>query len=377
MFNLGVIVPQSYILPQLSRDLPIACQMGIEKAHCNINLVLEPGVYNEDINVLKEKTQGMIMRNNLHALICPLNPSLIGPLSELCEAEQIILIVNTMGEDVVFDTEVNDSVLINSYQLWQTAWLTGLHAAKSGYENLVAIYSRHDGGYGVPLAMAVGAEAGGANIKLSQITHMDKDDEDCEPILREIDKLEPDAILAHHSGKQAVNFLFDADQAELKSPLITLSPFVETIALEKFCPRIEGINSVSTYKADSADYLNFSSEFKDKTQRHSHPHIIMAYESVKLLTKALATNDSASYSSLLSALKLASTDGPRGNVSFNPDFKESLSKAYIREVSKNDSGELLNKTVGYMDVPELCHEQYKLAQKNMQKQGWVNPYLIA
>ncbi len=377
MFNLGVIVPQSYFLPRLSRDLPIACKMGIENASQHINLILEPGNYNEDIDVLRQKVQGMIMRENLHGLICPLNPSLIGPLSELCAAEEIILIANTMGEDVFFESQLNDSLLVNSYQLWQTAWLTGLYTANLGFKNSVAIYGRHDGGYGIPLALAVGAEAGGANIKVTKITHMENENDACVDLLKEVERMEPDAILAHHSGKQAVNFLSDASTAKLTTPLITLSPFVETVDLDQFCSKIEGINTVSTYQRDADQYLRFVSEFNAKSQSVVHPHIIMAYESVSLLALGLEAAENSAYSTVLKTLKKISIEGPRGNVCLNPDFNESLSTAYIRAVSRTESGELFNKTIDTLEVPQLCHEQYQLAQKNTQKQGWVNPYLIA
>ena len=377
MFNLGIIVPQSNYLPKLSRDLPVACKMGLNSANPQINLVFEPAGYNESTDVIKDKLQGMIMRENLHAVLCPLNSSLIEPVNELCLAEDVILIVNTMGEDVIFESALSDSMFINSYQLWQSAWLTGHYAANSGYQNLAAIYSRHDGGYGVPLAVAVGAEAGDANVKSTQISHMDSSDEDCTELLRELDKMEPDATIVHHFGKEAVNFLRDIESVKLKSPLITLPTFVEDLTLNQLDKRIEGMKTVSVFDTDTAEYKRFLADFKQQTGRIAHPHVIMAYESVQLLTAALESTNDHSFESMVDVLKSISISGPRGDVSFNPDNKNSSTHYYVREVCKGASGERYNKTLSESEVPILCHEHYQLAQKNTVKQGWVNPYLIA
>ncbi|MBX2849139.1 MAG: ABC transporter substrate-binding protein [Acidiferrobacterales bacterium] len=377
MFKLGVIVPQSNFLPYISRDLPKACEMGLQ-GEANIQFFFEAGGYNEDADVLKDKIQNLIVRERIDAVMCPLNPGLIEQVMELCKAEQTALIINTMGEDVLFESVVNGPLFVNSYQLWQTAWLTGYYAAQQGYNNLAAVYARHDGGYGVPLAVAVGAEAGGANVKLCQITHIDSSEEDCTELISNLDKMEPDAIIAHHCSKEALNFQRDAELAKLESPLITLPPYVEELNLSLHGKSAEGISTISPFKSDSDAYREFSDSFKAETGRLPHPHLVLAYESVALINQALTTLPSnRPFDQLVEALSEVSTTGPRGQIGFNPDNKHTLSTCYVREVSKNESGQLYNKTVDEMNVPDLCHEQYSLAQKNTQKQGWVNPYLIA
>ncbi|RBP49928.1 ABC transporter substrate-binding protein [Arenicella xantha] len=377
MFNLGIIIPQSSFLPHLSRDLPVACKMGLGDSSDRVKLCFESGGYNEDAGFLKDKIQGLIIRENLNAVLCPLNSSLIESVNELCRSEETALLVNTMGEDVLFDSAANESVFVNSYQLWQNAWLTGYYAAQLGFKDLATVYARHDGGYGVPLAVAVGAEAGGANVKLSQVTHMDSADEDCSEFIQYLDKMEPDAIIAHHSSKEAINFLRDAEQAELESPLLTLPPFVEEPTLNQLGSRIEGTKTVGSHETDSEQYQRFSADFKAQTGRLPHPHIVMAYESVKLIVDALDSAADQSYASLINALEHAKISGPRGCTRFNQDAKNMPAKYYIREVCRDESGLLHNKTLTEHDVPELCHEHYALAQKNTQKQGWVNPYQIA
>jgi len=377
MFKLGVIVPQSNFLPHLSRDLPIACNMALQQKD-DVEFFFESGGFNEDPNFLKGKIQSLIIRENIDAILCPLNAGLIEPIIALCKTEEITLLVNTMGEDVIFDSCRKGPLFINSYQLWQSAWLTGYYAANKGYKDLAAVYSRHDGGYGVSLALAVGAEAGGANVKLTQVTHMESSDEDCTTFIRDLDKMQPDAIIAHHSGKEAVHFHRDVELAELESPLITLSPFVEDISLNQLGEKIEGTNTVSPFKCDTAEYQSFVKGFKAKTGRTPNPHVVMAYESVSLLQQARDDVDGdITFEKLVQALDTVKFLGPRGEVCFNPDDKKSLSKCYVREVKKDKDDQFYNKTVEEIGVPELCHEQYTLAQKNTQKCGWLNPYLIA
>jgi len=377
MFNLGIIVPQSTYLPSLSRDLPIACKMGLGTFENKVNLIFESGGYNENVDVIKDKVQGMIMRENLHAVLCPLNSSLIEPLNTLCQLEGVALIVNTMGEDVIFQSALSESLFVNSYHLWHSGWLTGHYASGCEYKNLAGLYARHEAGYGVPLAIAVGAESGDANMKAVQVSHIDSSDESCTELLQELDNLKPDAIIAHHFGKEAISFFRDVEKAELESSLIALPTLVEDIALNQLGDRIEGMKTVNTFKTDTDYYQDFATEFKKQSGRIAHPHIVMAYESVQLLVKALATSEETSFEALISELKRVNISGPRGDTSFNRDNKNSLSRYFIREVSRDESGTLYNKTVSEMEIPELCHEQYELAQKNTQKQGWLNPYLIA
>ena len=377
MFNLGIIVPQSTYLPSLSRDLPIACKMGLENLSDSVNLIFESGGYNEDVNIIKDKVQGMIIRENLDAVLCPLNSSLIEPLNVLCKQEGVALIVNTMGEDVIFKEALSESLFVNSYHLWHSGWLTGHYASSCKYENLAGLYSRHEAGYGVPLAIAVGAESGDANMKLVQVTHRDSSDEDCTELLEELDQLKPDAIITHHFGKEAISFFRDIERAKLKSPIVVLPSVVEDITLNQLGDCIEGVKTVNTFRTDTDSYQSFATEFKKKSGRIAHPHIIMAYESVKLLAKVVADNEEINFENLTSELRNVNIEGPRGEVSFNSDNKDSLSRYFVREASRDESGEIYNKTLNEMDIPKLCHEQYELAQKNTQKQGWVNPYLIA
>lgn len=377
MFNLGVIVPQSNFLPNFSRDLPIACKMGLGEANDKVNLFFESGGYNEDAEVIKEKIQGMIMRENLHAVLCPLNSSLIETVSQICKAEQVALIVNTMGEDVIFESALSDVLFVNSYQLWQSAWLTGYYAANCGFKTLATVFARHEGGYGIPLAIGVGAEANQAKIASVQITHVDSSDEDCTELLRQLDSAKPDVVIAHHFGQEAINFLRDAESAKLESPLITLPTFVEDLTLNQLGSRIEGMKTISTFKSDAQPYQTFAKEFKAKSGRIAHPHIVMAYESVQLVLKVVNACEDATFESLISELNKVTISGPRGDTGFNPDVQETLSHCYVREVCKDESGQFYNKTIDEMVLPYLCHEQYGLAQKNTQKQGWVNPYLIA
>ena len=49
----------------------------------------------------------------------------------------------------------------------------------------------------------------------------------------------------------------------------------------------------------------------------------------------------------------------------------------VGQVTRGENGRLYNKVLNTLQVPSLLDEQIALARKNLPKQGWLNPYLVA
>lgn len=383
--SIGLILPQSNFLSHLAKDIPKAIKLGLGDFESDIDLKLIAGGFNADSKKLVEKTQDLVINEHLDLLLAPLNTALIESLNALCIDEEIPLIINTMGEDVVFPSAISPNVFINSLHLWQTAWLTGYHCAKSiteqktGDENskIAAMHCFHDGGYGTSFALALGIEAAGGETHHAEVTHRESRNEDCTIAIESTINSQSDAIIANYASKEAVHFLQTYLSKQTKTKLMAMPYTVEENILSQLqMTESCGIQSISAINHQTQLYQKLSADFLAATNHKLNPYTLMAYETGRLIKQAIQNQQSTSYSDRLIALTNAVIEGPRGSTAFNTEQAQNPSQQYLREVVYTDN-KYHNSILTACETPDIFYQQYQMAQDRITKQGWLNPYLIA
>ncbi|CAA0096570.1 Uncharacterised protein [BD1-7 clade bacterium] len=380
--NIGILVPQSNFIPHLTRDIPDALQLGLTDYSEQYCVHLIHCGYNAEKQILENKLQNLIMEKRIDIILCPLNSHLIETLKPTCSINQVTLIINTMGEDPTPNNSMDGSTFINSFHHWHTCWLSGYVATqqaskKADTTNVATMHCIHDGGYGASLALAVGVESAEGEIVHTAITHREAREQDASADIQEVVANKPDTIIANYSSKEALSFLKTYRKTSQDTRLFALPYLVDEQILDELGDDALGVQSLSQWRKDGAAHRQFAGDFFAMTGHDVNPYVLMAYESGKLINAALQTLQTYSYTGINQALAQASFAGPRGEVSFNADDMQLQRPYHLREVSRNEDGSLYNRVIEDVTPPQLSYEHYRAAQNSGDKQGWLNPYLIA
>ena len=114
-YKIGMILPDSNYFSRLGRDLKVLTVAGLAQAgFSDYDLIIEPGGYNADVRIIKEKVQSMIIRDQVDVIIAPLNPYHLVDVAPLLQSNEVIMMLSFMGEDTVYHEYRSDFVFINT-----------------------------------------------------------------------------------------------------------------------------------------------------------------------------------------------------------------------------------------------------------------------
>jgi len=379
--KIGLLVPGSNYLPTVGKDIVACVKHGLADELDVVALTIEPGGYNAAKQLVLDKIQSMVLKDDIDLVLAPLNVGLFPELDAMLKSNDIPIIANWLGEDVYFDEHKSDYIFSNSIDQWQSSWMAGRYAGEHFGKTAATFSSIHDGGYGVALAYAIGFEGAGGAPKYTGVTHRTARDEDSTESIKEGMSDGVDTVYALYSGKEAVSFLRDYwALGHSNETLITNYFMVEDDVLESVGKQAIGIKTISNWdKDDDSNPLNveFNQWFKDKLKKPSHIYGLLAYETGLILADVIRSGvDISDTNAFFKALADTRVDGPRGMVNLSRG-EDIIRKEYLLEVAEREDGSLYRKRIKELEVPELYTEQLALAKKNLQKNGWLNPYLIA
>lgn len=342
-------------------------ELGLSEAQLPFGLAIEYAGYNADKEQLVSKAQHLLVSQRAQCIVAPLNVARFETLSGPCDSQGAALIALTLGEDPCFETAERANVFVNSFNLWRAAWMSGFIGAKRFGPRAAVVAGLHDGGYGTTFAFPLGLEAGGGTLIRTAITHRNSRTEDPGSFIEAVASDNPDFIFALYAGKEAGSFLSAYQKLGIKIPLIGF-PFL-TEGLDS--PKPDDLSIEVTSVTVSPKSAELEDRLKAVMKGPPHAYSILAYEAGHLIADAARRFEGPlpHGERLFEALRSSRFMGPRGVTGFGYGGGEG-------PVFVND-GWIHGEVVEQVDTPPLCAEQYDLARKRLEKQGWLNPYLCA
>lgn len=370
--RLGVLLPASNFVPFLADDLLTALQFGLEDTQLEAETIVEFAGYNADAKSVLPKIQQLLSGRRVDGILAPLNPALIAKVATQFESSRVPLIALNLGEDPLYEGVGNPYVLINSFHLWQTAWMCGYLGARRFGPRGAAMVGLHEGGYGMTFAFQLGLEAGDGGLVRMAVTHQNSSTEDPSPSIAEAAAVKPDFIWGAYSGKEAISFLgaYEASGFKQNIPLIGLPLLVDEHIRSTAGSTAQGVHFVTSgQQSDESGALRAA--LAQAIGRAPNPYAELAYESAHLVASAVRSTSTPGGASvdLAEALRRSDFRGPRGLTHFDDGGEIEISFC-LRQVTPG--GDSITK----VETPSLLQEQYQLARK-LVKQGWDNPYLCA
>jgi branched-chain amino acid transport system substrate-binding protein len=356
-------------VPFLGADLLAALKFGLREAGLESELMTDFAGYNAEPKVILPKVQDLLIARQADCVVAPLNVSLMETLAGQFQSQQVPLIALSLGEDPLFDSARNPYVFVNSFQLWQAAWMCGYLGAQRFGTRAATLVSLHESGYGLTFAFQLGLEAANGTLLQTVVTHRDSSTEDPSTAIAEIAAREPDFIWAAYSGKEAASFLaaYDASGHKQRIPMLGLPPLADQHVRKAAGDAAIGTAFISP-GSRNAQMNSMNSALAQDIGRLPHPYAVLAYEAARLIAAAAALD--GSHKSSAQALRQAEFNGPRGATAFDNGTEPEMAFCLHHLTSGNDSIEEVN-------APPLLAEQAFLARRKLVKHGWINPYLCA
>lgn len=374
--KIGLLLPSSNFVEGISKDIKTGFSQGLKEGGVeDAQLLFETGGYNASKNLVQDKVQAMLLKDEVDLVMSPMNVGMYKELEGILSSNNVPLIAINMGADPYYKEERTDWVFDLSINQFRSAWMMGNYAAKHLGPKGQSFTCLHEGGYAQTLSGAIGIEAAGGKQVFSGVTHRAAREEDPTDVLEAgmIDTM--DFALGYYSSKEAVSFLNAYWGKGLSSDKLIGNFFmIEDDVLAQVGEKALGIRTCFSWdRNDLSNPMNakFIKEFEEQRNKRASAFGLVAYEAGLLLAQAIRAGGN-----LKEALAQAKAEGPRGEIAFNQGDELPGRKEYLMEVAKTEDGTLYQKTVEELEVPELYYEQRGMVETNMSKQGWVNPYLV-
>lgn len=371
--KIGILLPGSGFLPSIGKDIRRALCLGLaDDPTINYELLVETTRFNSDKGVIIDKLQDLLIKHEVDIIVAPLNPGMLEHVAPLFREQEVPLIANTLGEDVIADSTFHPYLFINSMNLWQSSWMSGYWGTQTFGKRAASMSGFHESGYGMSFAFALGVEAQNGTLVQSAVTHINSPTEDPVEKLTEVSKIQPDFVMGFYAGKEARSFL-PAYREHVNSPLIGTPYGLSDLLLTELGENALGVPSLSSWNTENSAAQSFSQKYAHETGKAPHAYALLAYETGLILSRVIKTN----VKQLAAGLRKSEIEGPRGKVSFDERMQTVQTTDYLYEIASKTDGSYYHKLMKELILPPLFHKQFSLARRNIVKQGWLNPYLIA
>lgn len=232
-----------------------------------------------------------------------------------------------------------------AYQNDNIAEVVGQYATDQGYKRVYLMAPQYQAGKDSLEGFKrfyKGEIAGEVYTKLGQT--------DYAPEIAELRNAAPDAVYFFYPGGMGINFMKQFSQAGLGDSIVALGPafsFDDTL-LDAVGDAAVGFYNGSQWSPDLDNEANraFVAAYKAKYDEYPTLYSAQGYDTGNLLVSALEKTgwSTADTGALRDAIKAAEFDSVRGEFRFGPN-NHPIQDLYMREVYKDDSGNITNKLV--------------------------------
>jgi len=222
----------------------------------------------------------------------------------------------------------------------------GQHVSDKGYKNVYMLAPNYPAGKDALAGFKryyKGGIAGEVYTKLGQSDYAAE--------ISALRAAKPDAVFFFLPAGMGINFLKQYSQAGLKEQIPIFGPafsFDETI-LKPVGDAALGVFNTSQWNADIENAANraFVADFIAEYGRRPSLYASQGYDAARLIGSALAAvkGDMSDKSAFRLALTKADFESVRGNFRFGSNHHP-IQDIYVRQVYRNEKGELTNKIVG-------------------------------
>ena len=371
MLTIGLLIPNSGMLTRFGRGFKTALELGLGEQKEKVNIVIETGGSNAGPISVKAGLERLIVNHEPDLIIAPLSVSVLPDIENLLLAEEIPLLVTTLGENRLSDKPNNDIVRICSYGLWESAWLTAYHAVKEYGPLLTMVSAFHDCGYGFGEATSLGAQAAGGEVVNNVVTRKERATgarTSRAQSFADVFNTPTDSLILNYSTDGIVRLNNMLSLADQRLPMQALAMTVDETSLTPELQQLDGLSSFlpKGHSRTGDDFKKFAELFSfNSKKRAPNVYCFLAYQVGQTLSEILQQE----------AICLAIDNGDslyQLSDAFLASEQTPLFERRVLELKSN-----ANNLVSDLELPDLCKQQRSEYKTDELMSGWFNPYLIA
>ena len=369
--RLGLLLANSTLVGRLAGDIRLAVDFGLRDGGLSdVDLIVETTAYNAVGSEVVTATQNLAIKQNVDAVIAPLNPALFGDVATIAIGQEIPVLALTMGEDVFAGDSAPPWVFSLSFDLWRSHWLMA-HSAVKSESQVCMICAAHDGAYGISSAVERGIQAAGATLAATLPLPLMLSEPVLLPMQSALEDIKPDCVIVLASGDDLA-LIRDAIIKRFPD-LPIVEPPPTSFGAVTCADRTSTIPMVSGLDPSLPGASSFLARFGDETGRPVPAYAILAYEAgLALADAAQACDGRTNGRKLRDALAACSMESPRGKISFDPSTLDASGQLHLLNGALQDDQWRVTSSTP-MDLPQQLIDDHA----NGEKTGWLNPFLIA
>jgi hypothetical protein len=363
--NIGVVLPRSAHVPQLSGDFLAGLRLGLVQAQVAPNQLVIAEYQGSAPNAGLQQLATLATRDNLHLLTAIADPDAAHALHPILAEHQRPLLVCDAGANIA--RRPSDSPLLSCQSLgyWQSNLAAGHWAAAHLGRRAVQAIGWRESGYDLPYAFAHGFEAAGGSVLASHVSFRPGQAEAFAGLAETIRKIRPDFVHALYSGNEARAFAAFYRQAGLEAIAPLLGGGFLNTGLTAGSTQAPLLTAAS-WSGDAAQCSPFA-EGCQRTGLQASPYTMLGYEAA-LRIGAAVHRAGSSGPALAQALAGVSVHGPRGEVVEDRQLASGGMTHWLR----SGADERI-----VAPLPLAAAEPLIASVQASMKSGWAYPYLAA
>lgn len=349
--RIGVVIPQSRLLPGLGADLLAGLRLAGAGA-----FRLQAATYE-----LRQRdalaAAGELLEAGQDLIVAMMSRNDADLLAPQLDAAGVPLVVSDVGAAMLRPKRQSASVFRSSLGHWRAAWALGQWAAANVGRRALIASSFYDSGFDTVYAFWSGFERAGGERPALLVTH--RPDGGADDLAAAVRAARPDMIFASYSGRAAVEFAGSYAGLGLagRPPLLGSPFFADESWAPAQGPAIHGALSAHSWAPELSASLRPNTAFS-----------ALGYDTGLMIAAAAREGGPRGLRDALAGAELA---GLRGALRLDHETQELLSPIYLRELRPGPAGP------AHAIVADLTSiASSPLAVPDGPRGGWQNPYLV-
>jgi len=374
--KIGLLLPRSDMFPTLGMDLMNGLKLAIANSGIsgmNPNFIVEGIGNGVDASLLKT-AEKLILQEDVAITIAFCGFNHLTELITIFNNYKKPLIHLDLGGSILKKDQISPHVLHHTLNSWQSAYATGIYAAKKFGKKGAMIASIYDGAYHLSAALVEGFAKDGGTVESYYVSPMDYKTETFETMVTGIREAAPDIIFAFFSFKEGQKVFDVLAKSDLngKVPILAI-PMMTDESVNTEDLKIENVKSIATWSFDDEhkEMQDFVGKYQEDYEGAPNIMGLLGYEAGLTLSSCISSEGKIA-SKLADTLQNKTIITPRGKLQYNSFNESQIDSFKVREFKYNKT-KYHNTVVDTLDTSfsETLYESFE----NLPNPGWQNPYI--
>jgi len=355
--KVGLMLPYSGTFADLGKNITDGFKLAIserngEVAGKKIEYILvddesAPAKANENVNKL-------IRRDKVDVLVGTVHSGVAMTMARAAQGSKTLMIIPNAGADQLTGELCSPNIFRVSFSNWQAGYAVGAMMAKK-HKTAVSLAWKYAAGDEQTAGFKEAFEKGGG--KVLKHLSLPFPNTEFQPLLTEIASLQPESTFSFVAGAAQVKLTKDYEAAGLKDKIPLYGAFLTEGTLVAQGTSAQGMHTALHY-ADGLDTPRnkaFIESYKKVHGQNPDVFVVQGYDAAQLFLAGLdaVKGDTSKQDEMITAMKDAKIDSPRGPLSFSKSHNP-IMNMYIRE-AKGDKNVMVGVAVeGLVDPSPNC-----------------------